>query len=110
MQLSSVAAIQTYRRFVEARSGAQEREEECEVAAAGYDARELWPENAMKRRKVIAGDLGKQVVFEVIVLVEQEERDDRIGEHGAACEIRIMGIGDAVLRKATNSREQAYEE
>src|SRR5271165_3794399 len=50
------------------------------------------------------------MMFEVIIFVEQEKPNDRIGKDGAAGDVRIRSVGDSVLREAANRGQRANDQ
>src|SRR5262245_12240621 len=84
---------------VESQCCPEEAGEEGEVRRPDDGTGQARPEQPVQLAEVVTRDLRKQVVFQMIVLVEQAEGDDSRRLHGAAGEEWVMRVGDAVLRE-----------
>jgi len=56
-------------------------------------------------RQVVARHFGEEVVLEVIVLVQQQKRDQSIASNGTRCEKRIVGAREACLAASARTAE-----
>ena len=116
-ELARVAIMRLARRgdqpdrcFIHPRRGFEERRQKRQIARAGDGARQLGPNQLVQRWQVVTGNFGKQVMLQVVILVQQEERDHRTRQHGPAGEVGIGGFRDAVLGETADGRERAHRE
>ena len=89
--------------FIQSRRGAQEFPKESKISATRNRAWEPRPNQSVQSRQVVTGNFGKQVMFEVIIFVQQEKRDNGVRQNRPAGNVGICHVGDSVLREAPDS-------
>src|SRR5437868_2262452 len=64
-----------------------ERRDECDVASSGNRAWQSGPDEIVKLRKVVARNFRKEMMLQMVVLVEEEEGDHRMRQHRSGREV-----------------------
>src|SRR5262249_62040761 len=98
-----------HRRFVAAQKAREKRPEKARVRRRLDVTRQPRAQQLAQPGEVVARHLRKQVMLEVVVLVEQQEGNDPVAADAARREERILRLGQRMLRERAHRGDVADE-